>query len=201
MISLVRRLLRILLNAATVLSLMLSTATAAIWIRSHRICDNFTRRDSVRPSGVRIHDVCSKDGIFVWAMESRRIGSHAETARGGVWQWEHFSYDRQLIGPSPASRLLWKPTWWQQVGFIYHRGYQVEMAETGNTPFVPDFVVGLPYWAMTLFLVIPPALQLVSAIVHRRAVARLKHGLCPSCGYDLRATPDRCPECGSFTVA
>ncbi|MDB5329953.1 MAG: hypothetical protein JWP03_1104 [Phycisphaerales bacterium] len=45
-----------------------------------------------------------------------------------------------------------------------------------------------------------PSFWVLAGLVRLRE--RHKHrlkGLCPICGYDLRATPDRCPECGTET--
>jgi hypothetical protein len=55
-------------------------------------------------------------------------------------------------------------------------------------------------WYVILPLWIPTAaLGFVGAQVWRRPVRRLwrlRRGCCPACGYDLRASRERCPECG-----
>ena len=53
--------------------------------------------------------------------------------------------------------------------------------------------VAFPHWLVVLLFSIP--LCAAGGRVHRRR-KRKKLGLCVKCGYDLRASKDRCPECG-----
>jgi predicted Zn-ribbon and HTH transcriptional regulator len=54
------------------------------------------------------------------------------------------------------------------------------------------------YWLVTALFAIAPAARLIKAVRRRR---RFAAGHCPTCGYDLRATPNRCPECGAGGVS
>ena len=51
-------------------------------------------------------------------------------------------------------------------------------------------------WLPALLSAILPALWLARFPRRRRVARRRRLGLCPHRGYDLRATPGRCPECG-----
>ncbi len=53
-------------------------------------------------------------------------------------------------------------------------------------------------WVFALPFAILPAIKLLQIRRHRR---RMRLGLCTRCGYDLRQSRDRCPECGLAFVA
>jgi hypothetical protein len=56
----------------------------------------------------------------------------------------------------------------------------------------------IPHWSVALVCALLPAFRAASLL---RSPKRQSKGLCPECGYDLRATPDRCPECGTAAAA
>lgn len=54
-----------------------------------------------------------------------------------------------------------------------------------------DFWIIFPNWALALLSL------LFAMLSYRYLRPRIGKGQCANCGYDLRATPDRCPECGT----
>lgn len=53
-----------------------------------------------------------------------------------------------------------------------------------------------PGWIWTVLMLVVPAVGTLRILHRQRVVRRKGLGLCATCGYDLRATPDCCPECG-----
>ena len=61
------------------------------------------------------------------------------------------------------------------------------------------WAIMFPHWFVALLAAPLPALALASMTRVRRRATRRRAGFCPACGYDLRASPQRCPECGAAT--
>jgi hypothetical protein len=57
-------------------------------------------------------------------------------------------------------------------------------------------------WWFPLALLTPGLFGVIGVVrlirAERAFVIRRQEGLCVNCGYDMRGTPDRCPECGTI---
>lgn len=75
------------------------------------------------------------------------------------------------------------------LAYIFFNGIGV-----GDTALID---AGQAEWAvMAVFFAIGGKVMIWLAFRQPRAESRRRQGLCESCGYDLRASTDRCPECG-----
>lgn len=70
------------------------------------------------------------------------------------------------------------------------------VSPASSKSFQQTFSVTTPIAFFAVVFICLPVLSLNAALRRRIRQRRLQRNACPSCGYDLRATPDRCPECG-----
>jgi hypothetical protein len=117
------------------------------------------------------------------------IGGVAWESGGKVATGMHVRYGWEVPDPkkpasasAPAVAVGWLPA--------------APFAKPGETLIDRWFFFTLPLWLVAV-LTSPGALWLGRCeFLRRRSRARVGRGYCARCGYDVRGTPDRCPECG-----
>ena len=177
-----RCLLRILFAIATVICLLLAIGTATLWARSKDLlCDGLVhyRFDRAKRSDTQV-SIDSLDGrvAFHWLTRDRSgtVPDKREEALGGLYLTKQ-QFPRSVISYDSFGMRL---------GF--HLRLPVpRQSESG--------VVAVPHWFLFLLFSLLPVFSLRSGLLILR---RRRLRLCPTCGYNLRASPDRCPECGQL---
>jgi hypothetical protein len=184
-----RRFRRVLVNVLTALSLLLFAAAVALWVRSYWVRDivGFGR------AGGNCHLAQSILG-------RAHLSSNLDGGCTGG-----FTYSANRLSPNAVwhggmSGYPAKVEW--RLGFVFqhHTQYHFSWGRVGpagglNTT---HRLIVIPYWFPAVLFAAAPAAWCWRR--YRRG-GRVVAGLCSRCGYDLRATPGRCPECGAVPTA
>jgi hypothetical protein len=164
------------LNVATALSIFLCVSIMALWVRSEFRHDDVGWRhgEGFRSLGSVLGRL-SFDDIDQWRQPTPLLVGYRASPIA--------SFERSPNQP-------WTGRYWW--GFQWYFQPDRPNSMTGRMWFVV-----VPYWFL-LLLALP--LPLLRAVKFWRVRRRAQKGHCAACGYDLRATPGRCPECGRIAA-
>lgn len=206
MLRLGRQLMRILAWGL----LLACLATTVFWIRSYWAMDFFGRMTFVDrsdgPQSITIGIASGRGGIGYWNSDTRYPPGVKFTKHRVSWQ----SWLQQQDG-----RLRWRVL--EELQYPFMRSPQkpadrfgffvVHINSTAPPPWALDgsqlrywheVVVVAPYWFVLAIMGFWPAVYFGVRIYRdMKTTRRKRYGLCVNCGYDLRASNDKCPECGA----
>jgi hypothetical protein len=175
--STVRRLIRIVSKVVAVASLLFCLAALGLWMRSYFAYQYVIRKEPRDTQWVEV----SRGELSVLLLRGANMGD-LPLGSPAEWGWGSHSPTDLL----PITRTLAPGESRPLLGFYVRRG---------PYNFGSSTKVIVPMPAVVVVLALPAAVWGV-VLVRRRRARRLAAGRCLGCGYDLRATPQRCPECG-----
>jgi hypothetical protein len=191
------------------LSALMLVASATFWVRSYRGQEVISRISFISKQGhvVEITYLFEPGaggmrlGRHTWVLDERTLKTLKANGVGG-WSWNVWPGAKlyypimgvpMVLGrPDPSTIIL---TRWTIDGFQFDRSQHRNKTAFGNDT---NLSVTMPFWFACLVFA---ALPIESAVRVRRWVVRKRRGFCTECGYDLRGSGDRCPECGRGYVS
>ncbi|HEX2971641.1 MAG TPA: hypothetical protein VHP11_04880 [Tepidisphaeraceae bacterium] len=161
----------------SVISLLLCAATGMLWLRTFFVRDDIRicgwERSASRYDELRIQS--GGDLLSIFFTRSTPTGHQ----RFPGLRWNHERYPLTHYGPQSR---LWSWLWWD-----HYLDQQPNSTDECWRVQVRPWLLLLPP------LILPAGWALGDLRQHRTQ----RKGLCVQCGYDLRASKERCPECGT----
>lgn len=187
--------------ALSAVSLMLAVATLLLWARS------YCRLDQVHfAAGRQCWFVSSLGGaldvdVYLECPLSDGLGRGVSSVHWGVLS-HPVTVPGSGLEPSQCGQLT-MIGYTDQVlfnvgGMRVHHGQWMAIQEQDSTAsgarWHPGVGLSVAHGPIVLLLLMMPSMQLLH---WNRRHNRFRRGLCLICGYDLRASVKRCPECGT----
>ncbi|MGD0462757.1 MAG: hypothetical protein ABSB74_09740 [Tepidisphaeraceae bacterium] len=172
---------RWLFNGLAALSLVLCVAMTALWARSYFVVESVfrSRWDATTQRFSKV-DIGWVDGEFTFYCERM-----APPAQGFFPPLNH-GWQHSTTGFALAGLAGWH---------IKHQPRSYFIGANRTLGWNETWTAAFRIWPIAAFAAILPGYWLFAKIRQTRFA---RAGLCHFCGYDLRATPDRCPECGTI---